>query len=107
MTGELRSEALTVVFYSAPWCNACRSLYPKFKQIAGNNPDVNFVQVNCEDDELRGYLSDSLGLTKLPYFHFYKSSQLVAQFSASLSKVGMIRAEIAAHKTCVGPQCDE
>ena len=62
-------------------------------------------QVNAEDDALREHLGSHAGLTKLPYFHFFKSGALVSQFSANISKVSLLRAEIAAHKTCVGPHC--
>lgn len=98
---------LTVIFFSAPWCHACRSLYPKFYQIAGNNPDVSFVQVNCEDEVLRQHLSENLGLSKLPYFHLVKGGKLVSQFTANINKVAFLRAEIAAHKECVSEQCNE
>lgn len=36
---------LVVVKFFAPWCQACKALYPKFIQIAEHNPDVTFVKV--------------------------------------------------------------
>ena len=37
---------LVVVEFFAPWCQACKALYPKFIQIAEHNPDVTFVKVS-------------------------------------------------------------
>ena len=34
------TSQLVVVDFFAPWCRACRTLFPKLKQIAGDNPDV-------------------------------------------------------------------
>ena len=40
-----RSSQLVVVDFFAPWCSACRRLFPKLLQLAENNPDVLFVKV--------------------------------------------------------------
>ena len=45
MRRALSEYSLVVVDYFAPWCHACRSLYPKLRQIASANPDVLFVKV--------------------------------------------------------------
>ncbi len=45
MRRALSEYSLVVVDYFAPWCHACRSLYPKLRQIAAANPDVLFVKV--------------------------------------------------------------
>lgn len=44
---------------------------------------------------------ESLAVDKLPYFHFYRGGSLVSHFAANLSKVSMLRAEIAALKDSV------
>lgn len=96
---------LSVVFFSAPYCPACKAMYPKFRQIATNNPDVRFVQVNVEDDSLRSWCQEVLGLDRLPYWHLYRGAERVAHFSAGLTKVSVLRAEIAAHKPCLDHFC--
>ena len=40
---------LVVVKFFAPWCQACKALYPKFIQIAEHNPDVTFIKV-CKQE---------------------------------------------------------
>ena len=41
----LSTYSLVVVDYFAPWCHACRSLYPKLRQIAAQHDDVMFLKV--------------------------------------------------------------
>lgn len=42
------SSRLTVLEFYVPACPACRSLAPKLRQLAADNPDVDFVTVNGE-----------------------------------------------------------
>lgn len=80
-------------------CYVCRTLYPKLKQIAQNNPDVLWVKLNGSDPGMVSLFSE-LGITKVPLFHFVLDGQLVAELTASLSpeKLAQFRAELAAHK---------
>jgi thiol-disulfide isomerase/thioredoxin len=100
----LQQERLVVVDFFAPWCAACRRLFPKLLQLAENNPDVLFVKVNGGDDSLSAFV-ESLGVNKLPYFHFYRAGRLTAHFAANLNKVSLLRAELAAQKDCQEPSC--
>ena len=36
---------LVAVKFFAPWCQACKALYPKWMQLAAQNPDVTFIKV--------------------------------------------------------------
>ena len=44
-------------------------------------------------------------MDRLPYFHFYRNGMLEAHFAANLTKINLLRAEIAAHKECNSPSC--
>lgn len=101
------ADSLIVVDFFAPHCNGCRTLWPKIKQIAGNNPDVLFLTVNTAEPGLQD-LGLNLGVAKLPWFQLYSGGpdfQLVSSFTATLAKVDMIRAEISAYKACPDPMC--
>lgn len=102
----ITSGMLTVTYFSAPWCSACRRLQPKIAQLAANNPDIAFIQVSVADDVLREFCSTQLHLAKLPYFHIYRRGRLLAHFTANLEKISMLRAEIAALKLCSDPRCE-
>ena len=57
MLTELNSDSLSemvknnpkvVVQYMATWCGNCRIMKPKFKKLAGENEDMEFVLVDAE-----------------------------------------------------------
>lgn len=90
---------LVVVNFFAPECYACKSLQPKLRQIARNNPDVLFLKLNGLAGDLKAYCED-VGITRIPFFHFYRANKRVAAFAANMrpEKLALLRAEIAVHK---------
>jgi thiol-disulfide isomerase/thioredoxin len=95
---------LVVVNFFSPCCHACKTIFPKVKNLAVNNPEVVFLKVNGADEKLQA-MCESMGITKIPFFQFYKNEQLLSSFAANLTKISYLRAEIAAHKACDSPGC--
>lgn len=93
------SGQLLVMNFFTEDCYTCRSLLPKLKQIAGNNPDVLFAELNGSEAGMRPLFGE-LEITRVPTMQLVRDHQVRAQFTASLNpeKVARIRAEIAAHK---------
>lgn len=101
--GQTAGRLVTVKFF-APWCQACKALYPKWMQLATQNPDVTFVKVNAADETMRA-VSAAMGVTKLPYFHMYMHGQLAKNFTANLHKVSYLKRAITDCKQCLNPGC--
>lgn len=104
---ERTSQRLVVVNFFAPECYACKSLQPKLRQIARDNPDALFLKVNGLVGDLMEYV-EAMEITRIPYFHLYKNNKRVAEFSANMrpEKLALLRAEIAAHKEQSMAQAD-
>lgn len=101
--GNMAGRLVAVKFF-APWCQACKALYPKWIQLATQNPDVTFVKVNAADETMR-VVAASMGVTKLPYFHMYTHGQLAKNFTANLHKVSYLKRAISDCKECLTPGC--
>lgn len=85
---------LVVVDFFAPWCSGCRALYPKLRQIASANLDVAFIKVNTEVEDMRE-LANELGVVGLPFFNLHSAcGNHVQAFTANLTKINRLRAEI-------------
>ena len=88
-----------IVDVFAPWCGACRALFPKMHKLLQNYPDVKLVKVNFEANRA---LCKSLGIKVLPYFLFYKGAQgRVAAFSATVTKLDRLKDALELHSGAI------
>lgn len=99
-------HSIVVAYFFSPQCHACKSLYPKLRQIAASNSDVTFVKVNAAAPPMAD-LVQGLQVAKLPWFTVFAagSGEQLASFTANVSTVSTLRAEIAAAKECTAPEC--
>lgn len=69
-------QPVVLVQYSAGWCGNCRIMKPKFKRLAGEHENVQFVIADAEN------FPESRKLAKvdnLPTFAAFKDGKLVNQ----------------------------
>lgn len=45
------SDELTIIDFSATWCMPCRMLAPILEQVADKMPEVNFYNLDIDDNE--------------------------------------------------------
>ena len=99
------AHSIVIAYFFSPQCIACRALWPKLMQIAGNNTDSRFIKLNTAERPLTE-LAMGLGVAKLPWFVIYsaQTGEELASFTANLSSISRLRAEIAAAKECLAPE---
>lgn len=78
--GELKqavaSKKPIVAKFGAKWCPACVRAHSPFEQLAAENPDVVFVDVDVDENKA---LSDQYHVQSLPTFVFLKNGQKVGE----------------------------
>ena len=85
----------------------------KINALAEQNDDILFAKVNTADEGM-AEVAAGLGVPSLPYFLLYsragedsnEEKELVSSFTANLSTIDVLRAEISSVKVCLGPGCD-
>lgn len=83
---------IVLVDFFSPSCYACRSMWPKLKQIAASNPDITFLKVNTAEKPLAS-LAEGMGVSKLPWFLIFQggTGEQIASFTANLSTISDLR----------------
>ncbi len=72
----LQNTKKVMVQYGAAWCGNCKITKPKFKQLAEENLDVEFIYVDAEKfPESRAYAD----VSNLPTFASFVDGKLVSQ----------------------------
>ncbi|RWR74931.1 thioredoxin-like protein 1-2, chloroplastic [Cinnamomum micranthum f. kanehirae] len=88
---------LVVVDFFSPGCGGCKALHPKICQLAEQNPEIQFLQVNYEQHKSMCY---SLNVHVLPFFRFYRGAQgRVCSFSCTNATIKKFKDALAKHTT--------
>ena len=85
LTTDSLSETLAnsnkvMVQYGAAWCGSCRLTKPKFKRLAGDNEEIQFVYVDAEKFQESRKLAE---IKNLPTFAGFVNGTLVMQQAGS------------------------
>jgi len=98
-------DRLVVLDVFAPWCGACKGVFPKIisyaDQYAGEGPPDASAPGECPEDgvvfcklnfDANRRLAKTLGVRVLPYFMFFRGAEgRVAAFSCTTSKLARLR----------------
>ncbi|XP_058107732.1 thioredoxin-like 1-1, chloroplastic [Magnolia sinica] len=88
---------LVIVDFFSPGCGGCKALHPKICQIAEQNPDIQFLQVNYEEHKSMCYC---LNVHVLPFFRFYRGAQgRLCSFSCTNATIKKFKNALAKHTT--------
>ena len=60
-----------MVHFSATWCEPCKTIAPRFSELANEHPDCIFAEVDVEHNEA---VSTKCGVTSMPTFQFFINS---------------------------------
>lgn len=72
----IEGNETVVVQFSAGWCGNCRVMKPKFKKLAGENQQANFIMVDAEKFPESRKLAN---VNNLPTFATFKNGNLINQ----------------------------
>ncbi|KAJ4721217.1 thioredoxin-like 1-1, chloroplastic [Melia azedarach] len=90
-------DKLLVVDFFSPGCGGCKALHPKICQLAEQNPEVQFLQVNYEEHKSMCY---SLNVHVLPFFRFYRGAHgRLCSFSCTNATIKKFKDALAKHTT--------
>ena len=71
---------LVVVYFTATWCNPCKKISPKFEEMSDEFKDIIFYKVDVDNNQ---ETSESVGISCMPTFYFYKNRNKIDEFSGA------------------------
>ncbi|KAE8707418.1 Thioredoxin-like 1-1 [Hibiscus syriacus] len=88
-------DRLVIIVFYSPGCGGCKALHPKICQLAKQNPDSIFLEVNY--DELKN-MCHCLNIHVLPFFRFYRGSEgRLCSFSCTFATIKKLKNTLAKH----------
>ncbi len=70
----VKSESLSVVYFTASWCGPCKMISPIFEAVAEEHPTATFLKVDVDDQP---DVAAAAQVAAMPTFQFFKDGQLL------------------------------
>tara|TARA_B100000809_G_scaffold194926_1_gene194244 strand:- start:1779 stop:2093 length:315 start_codon:yes stop_codon:yes gene_type:complete len=84
LESTVKSNDTVLVQYSAGWCGNCRIMKPKFKRMAAEHENAEFVMVDAEKLPESRKMAN---VDNLPTFAAFKNGELVKQIQTNKADV--------------------
>lgn len=91
---EIKNKTLTIVNFSAEWCQPCKILTPNLEIIEKEYEDVKFLKFDINTEKM---FPQGLGIKSIPTTIFYKDNKELHRATGS-AQVDEIRQEVEEYK---------
>ena len=66
---------LIVMDFKASWCGPCKAMKPFFEYLQENYPNVDFLEIDIEDDD-KISITNNFTIAKVPTFIYFKNGNI-------------------------------
>jgi thioredoxin 1 len=79
---------VAIIDFYAEWCGPCRTLGPVLNELASENPNIDVIKVNVDDNS---DLSAEFKIRSIPAVFIYKDGEKINQFVGMKSKEDILK----------------
>lgn len=79
----LEENQRVLLYFWASWCGPCKMTAPVVEEVRRYVSDVKIVKINVEEDK---EIVESIGISSIPAFVYYKNGQLVNRITGAATK---------------------
>lgn len=72
---------IKILKFGSTWCGPCKTIAPIFEQIKKDNPEVEIISIDIDDDVDK---SNEYGIRNIPTVIFEKDGEIVEKLSGSM-----------------------
>ena len=84
---QQQRDRLIVIDFTATWCGPCKAIKPKIHELAAQNPNVIFIEIDVDDSGHESTVA-GFGVSAMPTFVFIRNGAVVGQtVGANLSDI--------------------
>ena len=70
----ITGNRMAIVDFWAPWCGPCRQFAPAFETTAAKHPDIAFIKVNTEEQQI---LAGTFGIRSIPTLMIFRDQIII------------------------------
>lgn len=91
---DIPQEGIVVIDFFATWCGPCKTIAPKFEEMADLYPTITFLKVDVDESQ---ELTELYDVSVMPTFIFLRNGQPVETIEgADIRRIGTTLERLAA-----------
>lgn len=78
---QLSNSNISLVHFTAEWCQPCKRMQPSIDMLVNDNPDLNYMRIDVDEEPV---VASSMGIMSVPTLYVYKGGDLIKERTGAM-----------------------